>query len=322
MTKLVRLAVTAAIASTVPGFPASPSLIAVVNRGENTLSLIDPSGRLDSVKLPAGPGPHETVACGNRVLVSNYGAQAAGSTISVYDAKERRQIATIDVAPLARPHGLVCADEFAYFTAESNLAIGRIRLADNRFDLIIGHGQKTGHMIARPAANSVFYTANISSGTVSRIAPANGPGGYDVSTAKAGQSPEGIDVSPDGAQVWAANRGDNTISVIDTAAMKSIDTLPTGKFVFRLRFTADGKRVLATVPEAGELLVYDAATRKIVSRIAIDGAPISVAIASDDRTAYVVAAGTAQVIEIDLEKMTVVRAFQTGAGPDSLAIVG
>jgi len=65
--------------------------------------------------------------------VTNCGAAPSpGYTISVYDAQTRRQTATIDVAPLARPHGLVCAGEFAYFTAESSLAIGRIRLAENR----------------------------------------------------------------------------------------------------------------------------------------------------------------------------------------------
>jgi YVTN family beta-propeller protein len=309
------------IALSIPGFAAPPVLIAVVNRGENALSLIDPTGKLPAVKLPAGPAPHEAVACGNRILVSNYGAQSPGSTISVYDARARRQTATIDVAPLARPHGLVCAGEFAYFTAESNLSIGRIRLEDNHFDRIIGHGQKTGHMIARASASGVF-TANISSGTISRIAPATGPGGYDVSSAKAGQSPEGIDVSPDGAQVWAANRGDSTISVIDTATMKSIDTLPTGKFVFRLRFTGDGKRVLATVPEAGEVLVFDAATRKVAARIAVEGTPVSVAISAGDRFAYVVAAAAAVVVEIDLETMTLTRTFPTGTGPDGVALVG
>ena len=56
--------------------------------------------------------------------------------------------------------------------------------------------------------------------------------------------------------------------------------------------------MLATVPEAGELLVYDAPTRKVVNRIAIEGTPVSVVITGDDRLAYVVAAGAARVLEM------------------------
>jgi YVTN family beta-propeller protein len=209
----------------------------------------------------------------------------------------------------------------AWFTAETNLAIGRIHLADGKFDMVLGHGQKTGHMIVRPQAQGVFYTANIASGTVARIALPSGPGAVEVTTAKAGQSPEGIDVAPDGKEVWAANRAESTISVIDTAAMKTVATLPTGKFAFRLRFTSDGKRVLATIPEADELLVFDAASRQILNRIPIEGTPVSVAIANDDRLAYVVAAAAQRVVEIDLHAMKVVRDFPTGAGPDSIALV-
>src|SRR5947208_13496098 len=90
-------------------FAAEPSLIAVVNRGDNSVSLIDPSGKTPTAKLPAGAGPHEAAACGSRILVSNYGAQTPGSSISVYDGASRSQVAIVDVSPLSRPHGIVCA---------------------------------------------------------------------------------------------------------------------------------------------------------------------------------------------------------------------
>ena len=49
--------------------------------------------------------------------------------------------------------------------------------------------------------------------------------------------------------------------------------------------------------------------------------PVSIAITDEDRSAYVVAAGAATVVEIDLEKMTVTREFPTGTGTDSIAMV-
>jgi YVTN family beta-propeller protein len=291
----------------------SAQTVAVINRGENTISLIDPAGA--TVKLPTGEGPHEALSCGGRILVSNYGNQTPGSTFFVYDPAARKQVGTVDVAPLARPHGMVCAGDAVWFTAETNMAIGRIRLADLKLDQIVGTGQKAGHMIARVPSTGAMYVANITANVVSRFA--NGT----ITTAAAGQSPEGIDVSPDGATVWAANRGDSTISVIDTASMKSVETIPTAKFVFRVRFTPDGKRVLATEPESNAVRVFDAASRKLIQSIPVDGLPVSVAITADGKRAYVVGAGAAKVYEIDLEKLAVARTFATGAGPDGVAVM-
>ena len=40
-----------------------------------------------------------------------------------------------------------------------------------------------------------------------------------------GRGAEGFDVSPDGTQIWAANAQDGTISIIDVASKKVIDTV-------------------------------------------------------------------------------------------------
>src|SRR5258708_20706007 len=37
---------------------------------------------------------------------------------------------------------------------------------------------------------------------------------------KVGKGPEGIDISPDEKEVWAANSGDGTVSIIDVASKK------------------------------------------------------------------------------------------------------
>ncbi len=61
----------------------------------------------------------------------------------------------------------------------------------------------------------------------------------------AGQGCEGFDVSPDGKELWAANARDATVTIIDVAAKKAVQTLPISvKGANRLKFTPDGKRVL------------------------------------------------------------------------------
>ena len=74
-----------------------------------------------------------------------------------------------------------------------------------------------------------------------------------------GKGPEGIDLSPDGMEVWAANSGDGTVSIIDTASKKVKQTVNVGtKHSNRLKFTPDGKLALISDIGSGDLVVMDA----------------------------------------------------------------
>jgi len=306
-----------------PMMPSAPALtIAVVNRADDTVSMID-SETGATKTIPTGKGAHEAAACGNRFVVSNYGdGSAPGHSLSVYDAGTKALQATIDVAPLLRPHGMLCDGDTLFMTAEASLAIGRVRLDQGKVDMVIGHGQKTGHMIAgRPQAPDLF-TANVLSNTITHIRPVQ-PGGWDVTHVAVGKAPEGIDASPDGSQVWVANRQDNTISVVDAAAGKVTATIATSAFIYRLRFTPDGKYVLAMQPETGAVLVYDAATRALVKTLEIGGAPVAAAVhASQPSRAFVVRSQAREVVEVDLTTFQVGRRYPIGGNADGIAVAG
>jgi YVTN family beta-propeller protein len=135
-----------------------------------------------------------------------------------------------------------------------------------------------------------------------------------------GKTPEGIGISPDGREVWAANRADGTVSVIDTATNKVVETIAKfSQLPFRVAFTPDGKRVLIPDPVGGELIIFDAATRKETKRIKIEGGTVGVTVAADSRRAYVCLQETGSVAAVDLEKMEVVGKVETGKGPDGIA---
>jgi YVTN family beta-propeller protein len=135
-----------------------------------------------------------------------------------------------------------------------------------------------------------------------------------------GKTPEGIGISPDGREVWAANRADGTVSVIDTATNNVVETI--AKFAqlpFRVAFTPDGKRVVIPDPVGGELIIFDAATRKEIKRIKIEGGTVGVTVSADSRRAYVCLQETGSVAAVDLEKLEVVGTVETGKGPDGIA---
>src|SRR5436309_12989350 len=107
----------------------TPSLTLLVgNKDENTLAFVDPATGKVLGRVPTGEGPHEVAAStdGKLAFTSNYGtAQNPGSTISVIDAVNMKEVRKLDVSPLRRPHGLFFADGKLYFTAEANRVVGR-----------------------------------------------------------------------------------------------------------------------------------------------------------------------------------------------------
>ena len=300
---------------------AGASALLILNKIENTLAIVDPVSLRVLGKVPTGEGPHEVVtsADGRTAYVANYGTQQkVGNSISIIDIAARKEIKRLELGALLRPHGIVVANGKVYFTAEVNRVIARYDPATDRIDLILGTGQSITHMIAVTPDGRRAYTANIVSDTVTAI-DFTAPVPQQVSQIQVGKQPEGIDVSPDGREVWVGQNGDGYISIIDTATNKVKETVKVGEVPIRVKFTPDGKRVLVSDPKAGELIVLDAATRKELKRLKVEGTPVGVLVAPDGARAFVAAIQANKVIVIDLRKLEIAGTIEAGQGPDGLA---
>jgi YVTN family beta-propeller protein len=298
--------------------------VLVVNRAEKQLVILDPATREIVGKVPTGDGSHEVAASedGRLAIVSNYGDQATpGSTLSIVDIDAARELHRGSVAPLARPHGLAVVGGNVWFTAEANQVVGRFNIAENAVDRVVGTAQKLSHMIVVDRKSGKLYTSNIVSGSVSAIAPVEPPARWDVVQIPTAKGPEGIALSPDGKQVWVGHRPTGGISIIDTATQKVVSTIDVEHFVFRLAFTPDGRYVLATVPDAGVVEVYQAATGDRVKQIETPGgSPVTLAIDPDGRRAFAAVAEANRVYVIDLKTLEIVASMPSGGSPDGIAV--
>lgn len=300
---------------------AMSSVLLILNKIENTLAIVDPVTLQVLGKVPTGEGPHEVVASadGRIAYVANYGTQQkVGNSISIIDIAARKEIKRLELGALLRPHGIVVANGKVYFTAEINRVIARYDPATDRIDLIMGTGQSITHMLVVTPDGRRAYTANIVSDTVTAI-DFTLPVPQQVTQIQVGKQPEGIDVSPDGREVWVGQNGDGNISIIDTATNKVKESIKVGEVPIRVKFTSDGKRVLVSDPKAGELIVIDAATRKEVKRLKIEGAPVGVLIAPDGARAFIAAIQANKVMVVDLAKLEITGSIEAGQGPDGLA---
>ena len=329
-----------------------PVSLLALSKTDQTLAIIDPATNKVIAKMPSGPDPHEVVASsdGRFAYISNYGG-GAYNTIGVVDLMAQKALPSIDLGALRGPHGLMFVGGKLYFTAEAAKVIGTYDPATAKIDWILGTGQNRTHMVWVTADQRKIITSNVASATMTIIeksagagrgpgrgpgpggpppggrGPGRGPGGppqsdWEETIVAVGRGAEGFDVSPDGKEVWAANAQDGTISILDFAGKKVIQTLDANvNGANRLKFTPDGKLVLVTTLNGPELLVIDAATRKTIKRVNTGLGAAGIQMRPDGEVAYLGCTPDNYVAIVNLKSLEVVGHIDVGPQPDGLAWV-
>jgi YVTN family beta-propeller protein len=306
-----------------PALPAGTLL--VVNKSADTLAFVDAATLQVSAVVPTGHAPHEVAvdAAGSMAYVSNYGTQERpGSTLTVVDIPARRAVATIDLAPLQRPHGiLVAPDGTVLVTCEGSQAVAAADPASRRVTATIPTGQQITHMLAITPDGSRLYSANIGSDTVTRLDLAR----REVTHIPVGKGPEGIDVSPDGREVWVAHRGDGGLSILDEATGRVKETIPSVcEMPIRVKFTPQGGLALVSCARGNEVTVLATAgmkARTVALRIPTGEMPVGVLVLPDGSHAFVANTQADRVSVLDMRSGKVVATISPGDEPDGMAWV-
>lgn len=301
----------------------SQSYLLVLNKTENTLAMVDPQDYKVVARIPTGEGPHEVIASsdGKLAFVANYGTQQVlGNSLSVIDLAAKKELRRIDLGALRRPHGIIEVGGRIYFTCEVNRLIARYDPAADKVDWVMGTGQDATHMLVATADARRIYTANIRSNTITVFDSTTPP--MKVIQIPVGNQPEGLDLSPDGKELWVGQNADGKITIVDTATNKIKESVQTGGVPIRVKFTPDGKRVLVSSAQSGELIVLDALARKEIKRIAVGEVPVGILITPDGKRAFVATMQSGQVTAVNLDDLTVIRKIEPGQGPDGLAWAG
>jgi DNA-binding beta-propeller fold protein YncE len=280
-----------------------------------------------SARIASGPDPHEVIASSDatRAYISNYGGEGSSlNFISVVDLTARKPLSPIDLGALHSAHGLDFQGGKLYFTAETNKVIGSFDPVSQRIDWVLGTGQDRTHMVLVARDLEHIYTSNVASGTISIMhtemrGQGPTPGGsrkvWEVTNIPAGRGAEGFDVSPDARQLWAANAQDGTITVIDVATMKALETFPVPvKGANRLKFSLDGRQVLVSGlgsfgpgQESGSnnLVVLDARSHRLTKAFQLGGGSAGILMDPSGTRAFVAVNQGGKVVVIDLRTLQV-----------------
>jgi DNA-binding beta-propeller fold protein YncE len=294
--------------------------IVVTNKAAASASIIDVASGRTHVTLPTGQGPHEVAMAsdGGTAIVTNYGAQTPGNTLTVIDVSGLRVARTIDLGEHRRPHGIAFlpGDSLVAVTSEVSRHVVIVNVAAGAIRKAIPTEHAGSHMLAFGARADRIYTGDIASNTVSEL---DVTAGTYVRSFDVPREPEAIGMPADGLEVWIGSNAEGKVSVVDPAT-GTVTTAAEGfGWPYRIVFTPDGKTVLMPDLRGEALRIVERAGFREITRIGFAGAaPQGIAITPDGRFAFLSLSQQNRVAQIDLTSYEVVRHLETGASPDGV----
>ena len=294
--------------------------LVVTNKSPSTATIIDvASGRILAT-LPTGQGPHEIVLSsdGATAVVTDYSGQP-GRTLTVIDVPGKRVVRTIDLGQYSRPHGIVFlpGDTVVAVTSESSGNVVLVNVVAGAVRKAIPTQGSGSHMVGVTADGAKGYTGNMGSSTVSEL---DLRAGTFVRSWPVPTTPEAINVTPDGSEVWVGSNETGRVSVVNPAT-GAVTTAAEGfGWPYRVLFTPDVKTVLLPDLRNEELRIVERAGHRELARLSFPGgAPQGITITPDGRYALQSLSRQARVAIIDMNTRAVVGYLAAGETPDGIA---
>jgi YVTN family beta-propeller protein len=242
----------------------------VVNQAADTVTLIDVATMEAYRHVPVVGGPHEVAISpdGRRAIVTNYRKRGVGpqKALSLISLPDGAVLKTIDLGEYRAPHDVHWVNgRQVVCTVEDNQALLLVNVESGAVERVFETGRNGSHMLALSPDRRRLFSSNMSgAGSVSVFDFLTGDKITDIDT---GKECEGIGVSPDGRWVWAGNRAEDTVSIIDADTLELVKTLESPGFPYRVEFTPDGRYALVPHARSGTLMVGDVAGQRVVRHI-------------------------------------------------------
>ena len=287
--------------------PVKAGVLVIAYMDESKVVLVDSPSYKTLATLETGKNPHEVRVSPDK----RHAYVAAGRSITAVDLKNRKVKATFDLGSYSahdirisrdgRRIWAACAGAQAILELDSDT--GRILKTYNT-------DQQGSWFVEITPDERKIYTPNLEGKSVSVIDRATGR----VKTIPFTHPVYGIDVTPDGKQIWVSG-GD--LTVIDTATDEVITRIKTSEAeTGRLRLTSDGKKVVVALSK--KLAVFDAKTHRLITEIELSSTPKVLTLSDDNRRAFLTNPDDNSVSVVDIVAGKQLTTFQTGKKPDGI----
>ena len=308
----------------------SEGLLLVANKGDQTLSIINPATGEQLAAVPeAGVTGHEVVASadGKLAFVPIYGdsgvghAGTDGSLIRVIDLEQHAIVGTIDFGKGMRPHCAVLGPKNGLIYVTTELA-DSISIIDPKTLQVVGAvptGQAQSHMLAISHDGKTGYTANVGPGTVSVLDLEKGSTRKIIPVSKTTQR---ISISRDDRWVFTADQTQPRLAVIDTRKNEVVKWIQLPGTAYGTATTPDGRWLIVALNSINKVAFVHLPAMQVVQTLDVPKSPQEVLVRPDGQTAYVSCDASREIVVIDLKQLNhfvVEKTIAAGKGADGLA---
>ncbi|HLM58782.1 MAG TPA: MBL fold metallo-hydrolase [Pyrinomonadaceae bacterium] len=294
-------------AAAVAARPGEEGVLAIAYMNESRLALVDGDTYQTLAAIETGKGPHE-------VRVSHDGRHAyvaAGKVISAVDLHGRRLRAAFDLGTFSAHDIRVSRDGRRLWAACAGAqAVLELDSETGKTLKTYTTEQQGSWFVEITPDEKKIYTPNLEGKSVSVIDRDTGR----VKVIRFDYPVYGIDITPDGKEVWVSGRD---LAVIDTATDEVVARVKTSEAeTGRIRLTSDGKKVVVALSK--KLAVIDAQTRRLVSETELGASPKVLTLSGDNRRAFLTNPADDSVSVVDVVAGKLLSTFMTGRKPDGI----
>lgn len=287
--------------------PVKADVVVVAYMGDSQVVLVESGTYKTLATLETGKNPHEV-----RVSPDHRHAYiAAGKTITAVDLTQRKVKANFDLGTYSAHDIRVSRDGRRIWAACAQAQTILELDSDNGKVLKTYSTDQEGSWFVEITPDErKFYTPNLEGKSVSVIDRASGT----VKVIKFEHAVYGIDITPDGKQVWVSG-GD--LAVIDTSKDEVVARIKTSEpETGRIKLTSDGKKLVVALTK--KLAIYDARTRRLISETELSATPKVLTLSANNRHALLTNPEDNTVSVVDINKGKQITTFKTGKRPDGI----
>jgi YVTN family beta-propeller protein len=308
----------------------SSYVLLVVNKGDETLGIVDPRmGQQIATVAEGGTTGHEVAASpdGKTAYVPIYGNSGVGKpgtdgrNMVAIDIASRKVVGNVDFGHGVRPHCAVIGpkDGMLYVTTELDQSISIIDPKTLKIVGTIPTGQPESHMLAITPDGKRGYTANVGPGTVSVLDMENRK---TITVIPVSGEVQRIAISTDGKLAFTSDQTKPQLVVIDTASNKVKTWIPLPAAGYGTATTPDGRWLVVAVRTANKVAIVDLGAMKVAKLIDVPAAPQEALVRPDGKVAYVSCDASHKVAAIRTSDWTVEKLIDAGPSADGLAWAG
>ncbi|MGQ8366791.1 YncE family protein [Glaciecola sp. 1036] len=297
---------------------ANSTMLAVVNKSDNSVSIIDVNSKKIIHTLETGKGPHELalVADGKYAVSSDF---VGGNSLTVFDLVNFKVQQRIDLSQYQGPHGIhvLSNEQQILVTSGPTQQLIKVDVIAGKILATVNTQKVTPHMVSAAENSDFAYVTNIRSNTISKIKIDDFSLQKQIATE---EMPEAIKLSPDGKQLWYGANKSGLVTVLNSTTYEQLAQFEGFEFPYRVLFSGDGS--VAMVPDfrRHNIRFFDTTTFKELGGIDLgeQAGPQGITLDEATDTVYLSLNLQNKVVAIDIHQRKIIESYPTGNNPDGI----